>query len=279
MDLGTIGMLATVGGVGYWYWKDSKNKKEMTKEPESVQELLNVKEVYPNGLVKRHNNTYAIVLEIQPININMKSQSEKNGVWLNFRTAINTLPCHVTLLVQSQYLDMNDYIQHYTEVSQSVPLTPQLKASAAGVAEHLGGFAERKTREYRSYVIVRFNPFKYGTEAGISTGNATIDNLVAALRGQKVKISHDEAFELAENMLEEVADTIYASFEPMGIGVARLDRVGVYNMIYMTLNRDLSMYQRIHDVNAAGSFSEFKQSLTPDIALREAAVAREGSAS
>ncbi|MDP4086581.1 MAG: hypothetical protein Q8934_18535 [Bacillota bacterium] len=275
MDWGTIGLIGSIGLGGYWYYKDSQKKKAATFEVETVQDLVSAKETYANGLVHNHNNTFSIVLEVQPLNISMKSQSEKDGVWLNFRSAMNMLPCHITLLIQSQYLDINDHIQDYIQVSQSTPLTPQLKESALKVAEHLKGFSERKTRDYRSYVIVRFNPYSYGSEGGLATGNVDIDKLLGMIRGNKNKMSEDEAKELAENMLDEVGDTIYSSFESMGIGVSRLDRVGVYNMLYLTMNRDLSLYQRLHDVNAAGSFTEFKNSLTPDFALQEAAFTRE----
>ncbi|MDH5163372.1 hypothetical protein [Heyndrickxia oleronia] len=267
MDFGTIAFIACIGLIGFVYYKAVNKKKGKANKASTIQELLSFEEITEDGVVKLENNTYSIVIQVEPINVPMMSQSEREGVWLNFRTAMNTLPCHATLLIQSQYLDMNDYVNDYLENSKKHNLTPELEKSAESVAEHLKGYVERKTRDYRSYIIVRFNPFSYGTEGGVTTGNVTIDNFIGNIRGSNNTMTEEEAKELAENMLDEVGDLIYQSFQAMGIYLTRLDKTGVYNMIYQTLNRDLSVSQRLHDVNEFGSFSEIKQSLTPEIML------------
>ncbi|MDX8367180.1 hypothetical protein [Cytobacillus sp. IB215665] len=267
MDFGTIGLIVSIALIGFLYYKASNKEKKSDIRAETVQELLNYEDMSKDGLVKLHNGTYSIVIEVEPVNVKMMSISERQGVWMNFRAAMNTLPCHATLLVQSQYLDMNDYVNDYLGTSKNFNLTPELLQSAEGVSEHLKGFVERKTREYSSYIILRFNPSTYGTESGVTTGNVTVDNFLENIRGTNMKMTDEEAKELAENMLDEVGDLIYQSFQAIGIGVTRLDSVGVHNMIYQTLNRDLSIHQRLHDVNGMGSFSEFKSSLTPELML------------
>lgn len=263
MDWGTIGLVSSLGLFGYYYWKT--NQKVEKKNIETVQELLAYKHMTDDGLVQLENGTFAIVLEAHPINVKTKSQVEKDGIWINFRTAINELACPITLLVQSQYLDMGEYIEDYSNRIENTNLTQELNETLTGVSKHLYGYTERKTRDYSAYIIVRFNPYTYGAESGVETGNVTVDKLMKKLHQQKEALDEEEAFTLAEDMLDEVGDILYQSFDPIGIKLYRLDKLGVHHMIYTTLNRDLALHQKIHEVNNFGSFTELKQSLTPHL--------------
>lgn len=265
MDWGTIGLIISLGIVGFVYYKMKNKEKTTQEEPETVQDLFKYKTIDDDGLIELHNGTYSVVIEVQPINIKMQSQHERDGVWFNFRTFLNTLPIHATFLVQSQYVDMSEYVEDYVETSQQVPLTPQLQQTAMGVADHLRTFSEKKTRDFNSFIILRFNPYSHGTEAGISTGNSTLDGLFQNIRGEASQMSHAEAKELAENMLDEVSELVHQSFDGLGTKVVRLDKIGVFHMIHQTMNRDLAPYQQIHDVYHSGGFTANKQSLTPVI--------------
>lgn len=248
-------------------WLDKGNADKKNHDPHYVQDLFQYKEIYDNGLIALNNGTFAIVLDVVPIKMNMKNQSEKDSVWFNFRSLVNSLPTHHSFILQSQYLDMTDYIDNYIATSKDrerVQLTPELERSAEDVGAFLRNqYSERKTRDYKGYVIVRYNPFSQGTEAGISTGNADIDNLIQLVKGETNTLPDDEAEELAQNMMDEVASLIYSSFDTIRCRVSRLDKEGVLTMLHQTMNRDLAPYESLSDLHDRGSFSQFKQSLTP----------------
>lgn len=263
--------LVTAGAFYYFFkWIDKKNvKKDEKRDPQYVQDLFQYEKIFDNGLIKLKNGTFAIVLEVSLIKMNMKSQNEKDSVWFTYRELANSLPTHCSLIVQSQYLDLTDYIDSYLAISkdvEKVQLTPELQRSAEDVAAFLKQqYSERKTRDYKGYVIVRYNPFSQGTEAGISTGNRDIDSLIELIRGEVNTIPEDEAEELAQNMMDEVATLIYQAFDTIRCRVYRLDKAGVLTMIHQTLNRDLVTYESLNDLYERGAFSSFKQSLTPHI--------------
>lgn len=264
----TIGLILILAAFGFGLYYVQKKQAERFKkkeEAESVQELFQYEKIDDNGLVFMPDGTVSMVLEVHSINIKMKSPDEKDGVWINFREFINSMPTHFTMLSQSQYLDMDDYLEEYKAAANNpdFPLTPALRESAKDVVNHLKGFSERKTRDYRGYIIARYNPYTQGTEAGIMTGNVEIDNLVQELRGQANKMPKDEAEELAVNMMEEVAELVYQTFDSIGCKVRRLNKTGVLNMIHLTMNRDIASYQRLHDVFEAGGFTDTNQSITP----------------
>lgn len=244
--------------------KKGKSKKEKQKSPESVQDLLDYEYISDKGIVKLKNGTYTATLELIQINQHLNNYLENAAIWKKFRTMLNSVSIRETMLVQSQYLDVMDFVNDYNAQSEAIQnLTPELHEARSDVIQNYKEFAEQKTREYRAYIIFRFNPKKEGVDKGLETGNALIDNLMSAAKGQVHDMDEDEERELAEQVLEEVLDLSYQLLHSIGSQSVRLNRSGVLALTYSTLNRDLTISQRIHDISDAHGFSEFKQTLSP----------------
>lgn len=242
---------------------ESKGKKKI-KEEMTVQDLFNYEYISDKGIVKLPTGTYTATLELTDINQHLNNISENAAIWKKFRTMMNSISIRETLLVQSQYLDVMDFVQDYKQKSTEITnLTPEFIEAREDVLGNYKEFAEEKTREYRSYIIFRFNPHKDGMQKGMETGNALIDNLLSSAKSKANQMEAEEEKELAESVLEEVVDLAYQMLKNIGSSAARLNRTGVLAMTYATLNRDLSVVQRIHDASDAHSFTEMKQSLTP----------------
>lgn len=238
-----------------------------SENKDTVQDLLQYEHIYDNGMVKLKQGTYTAVIEVKQINNRLNNIEEKTSVWQNYRDFINAVNIRQTQLVQSHYLDISDFIQEYEDTSSSLAyLTPELINAREDVLQNYQSYSERKTREYRSYIIFRFNPAKEGGEAGLRTGNGAIDTLMKSLREQTHQMTKEEEEDLSRAILDEMCDLSYQMLSNVGIESTRLTREGVLNMVYMTLNRDLSVIQRLQDASNARSFTEFKQSLTPFMA-------------
>lgn len=243
--------------------KKKANKKNKKKEVETVQDLLNYDSISNRGIVKLKNGTYTATIEVTQINQRLNNVAENAAIWKNFRTLLNSIGVRQTLLVQSQYLDISDFVNEYDKAAESIKnLTPQLLEAKMDVIDDYKEFAEQKTREYRSYVVFRFNPRRDQQNKGVESGNALFDSVLSSIRGQVEHMSDEEAQELAENILEEVSDLAFQMFHTIGIQTVRLNREGVLAQLFATLNRDLTVVQRIRDASEAHSFTEFKQSLS-----------------
>jgi hypothetical protein len=243
--------------------KKTKSNKKKTKEPETVQELLKYESITDRGFVKLKNGTYTATLEVTQINQRLNNTLENAIIWKNFRSMLNSVGVRQTLLVQSQYLDISDFINNYDQAAQSIQnLTPQLQEAKEDVINNYKEFAEQKTRDYRTYVIFRFNPKKDQKNTGIESGNAVLDGVLSSFRGQVEQMSEEDNQELAESILEEVSDLAYQMYHAIGIQCVRLNRAGILAQTYATLNRDLTLVQRLHDASESHAFTEFKQSHT-----------------
>jgi flagellar biosynthesis/type III secretory pathway protein FliH len=267
-----IGAILLVGLGGFFFyslWKgknkpNDDKKKTKKKESETVQDLLDYDYISDKGIVKLKSGTYTATLELTQINQHLNNVSENAAIWKKWRTMLNSVSIRETLLVQSQYLDVNDFVNDYNSQSQALQnLTPELKEARDDIIDNYKEFAEQKTREYRAYIIFRFNPRKDGMEKGMETGSTALNNMLAAVKGQVNEMDEEEERDLAESILEEVIDLSYQMLHSIGSKAYRLNRSGVLSMTYSTLNRDLAMTQRIHDASDAHSFSELKQSLSP----------------
>lgn len=242
--------------------KNSNSSKASNKE--TVQDLLAYEEISNRGVVKLINGTYTLTVEVTQINQRLMNQIENTTIWRKFRSMLNSMGVRHTYLVQSQYLDVMDFVSEYNENAETLDnLTPQLKLAKEDIVSNYKSFAEEKTREVRCYMIFRFNPKKDGMEKGLETGNSILDGLLSGVKGKANTMDKEEADELANSILDEVGDLAHTLLHSIGIKAIRLNKVGVLNMLYMTLNRDLTLSQRLVDVNKAESFTEFKLSETP----------------
>lgn len=250
--------------------KTDKKQRKKDVAPEFVQQLLDFEQIKPNGILQLKDGYYSLVLEVQQIPIRLKSQMEKNQIWMKNRELANSLGIRTTWLVNSNYIDMSEYTEEYRQnADDNELLTEELRASAHDVANYLSNISEQKTRDYNAFIILRLNPYKENDDQTLQTGNYQIDQLIKKINSKTTDISDEEADDIVESLFDEVSEIIFQGFASMGAVVKRLNHIGILNMIYETLNRDLASIQNIHDASEAGSFSIFKTSLTPYIAEME----------
>lgn len=247
--------------------KDSKNVKNHKQENKTVQELFDFKSISERGIVQLNDGTFTATIEVSQINQRLNNLDENTSIWRKFRNLVNSLGIRHTMLIQSQYLDLADFVNKFEEESENIEgLTKEFKDAREEILLGYKEYSEYKMHDVKGYVIFRFNPYKDGLENGLDTGNSTINNLLNATKNKvSTKMPEDEAIELATSILEEVTDLAYQLFNGMGNKSVRLNRTGILNMVYMFLNRDLALVQRLHDAAKSNSFGEFKYSETPFI--------------
>jgi hypothetical protein len=256
----TIGMVATVVAAFLtFYWFSQKRNNPIT-----VQDLIGkIAEVSPSGIV-RNGNMFRTVIEVRPVNMMTSSKMEQDSVWVNFRALVNTLGIPYTLLVQSQFVDMKDYTHWYREqFNTNSFLTKELKESGEGVIRHIHrNDEEKKTRDFRCYVILKYDPIAESIDSGVKTGSFLLDDLIEKVTNRQSKMSNDEIKDLAYQVLQEATQLVFSACDQLGMQYRRLDRPGIYDMIYTTLQKELSSNIRLSDAMQAKSFTAHIESVT-----------------
>lgn len=261
ITLSDIGAVASLGAALVFYYK-SKKAKEL-KPPSTTQELINYKDISPDGIVELPNHQYRIVIEVEPVNMMLKSAGEQEAIWVGFRDLINSLTLPVTFLVQTRHLDLRDYLNELqlTIVKAS---TPELQAYGKDLCQSLQDKTENNVRDRRHYIILKIDAQSVASiDSGIRIENDAINALMSDILPKKGNMSDKELRAFARQELENMSGVIQGCLNGMEIPSMRLNKLGVLDMIYATLNRDVSPHARLIDAHTQEMFSLVTQSLTP----------------
>jgi len=227
--------------------------------PKTTQDVIGDTEITQDGLIKS-GNTYRIVIEVEPKNLDTVSETERRSVWMNFFSLINTLNIPYTLLAHSRIFEAKDYLSDFEKRLENLP--DALQESGRHVIAHLQQMEDSHIRDKSGYVILKYDPVA-GQTGNLNTGVGMLDRAISK-SGQK-KLSEKENSDLAEQMLMDAADLVCGFCEQVGMRYQRLNRVGVLNVTYQLLQRDMSPHARMVDAVESDAFSPFKRSVTREV--------------
>ena len=85
----------------------------MQKEQfKSVQDWLPSETILENGIVKLKNNSYIKIIEIIPINFNLKSELEKEAILNSYKIFLKTCNFNLQILIQSNKENLEKHISN-----------------------------------------------------------------------------------------------------------------------------------------------------------------------
>lgn len=237
------------------------------KKAETAQELLDFRDISPDGIIELPDFKFRLVIEAEPANLSLRSLQEQAAAWLNLRSMLNSINIPHTYLVQTRYLNIKDYLQEYKRQSERMP--EHIAAYAAELTDWLASeAADKNLRDRRHFIILKFDAAENSVAGGVRVENELVDRVLSGagkIAGNR--LPPDEMHRLARNELTEAVAVICGTLNGMEIPSYVLDRRGVLDMLYQTLNRDLAPFARLKDADAYNSFSLFPHSKTPDIVI------------
>lgn len=89
-----------------------KKKKVIKIKINSVQNWLPLEDILEDGIIKLKNKTYVKIIEIIPINYNLKSNLEKEAILNSYKLFLKSCNFNIQILIQSRkdYILFNFYI-------------------------------------------------------------------------------------------------------------------------------------------------------------------------
>ena len=78
----------------------------------SVQEWLPYEKVYNNGIIKLKNSYYIKIIEVYPINYNLKSELEKEAILNSYKIFLKTCDFDLQILIQSNKQNIENHISN-----------------------------------------------------------------------------------------------------------------------------------------------------------------------
>jgi hypothetical protein len=259
MALTDILMLAAGAGGIYYLFRP-------TKKAETAQDLFDYKDITPEGVIELSGDKFRLVLEVEPINMALRSMAEQATIWLGFKNMANTLTIPTTFLLQTRYLNLKDYLERLRANNQNSP--ELIKKLAEKHIEYLQRETEGKNlRDRRYFIILKIDAASAGVESGIQIENPILDTVVKSIPKNRPKTSSPELRKNAVDDLTEAASIVRTSLEAIGIHSATLNKKAVLELLYQTFNRDMAPVAMLEDVQSQNMMSLFMESRTPEMVL------------
>lgn len=259
MALTDILMLAAGAGGVYYLFRPQK-------KAETAQDLFDYKEITPEGVIELPGDKFRLVLEVEPINMALRSVAEQATIWLGFKNLVNALTFPTSFLLQTRYLNLKDYLEWLRSINQNS--TDIIKKLVEDHIEYLQKETEGKyLRDRRYFIVLKIDAASAGVESGVQIDNPILDTVVKSIPKWKPKLASPENGKNAVDDLVEAASIIRSSLEAIGIHSAMLNKKAVLELLYQTFNRDMAPVALLDDVQSQNMMSLFMESKTPDMVL------------
>lgn len=138
----------------------------------SVQEWLPFQKILDNGIIKLENNLYIKIIQINPINFNLKSELEKEAILNSYKLFLKTCNFDIQILIQSNKEDLS---KHISKINSQKNIE---KENIKKISDNYIGYIKKlnqnkKSSNKRFYIIIKNSK----TQENIKTEEMIIEEL------------------------------------------------------------------------------------------------------
>ena len=125
------------------------------KNEKSLQDWIQIEKIMEKGIVKLKNKEYIKIMKIIPINYNLKSDLEKQGILNSYKIFLKTCNFDIQILIQSNKEDLSNHISKIREKVNS-----ENNLNLTKISEKYINFINKLNREKNSssknfYIIIK----------------------------------------------------------------------------------------------------------------------------
>ncbi|MFH0833898.1 MAG: TraC family protein [Patescibacteria group bacterium] len=123
----------------------------------STQLYLRIAEIH-NDVVVLKNGGVRAVLEVEPVNVNLKSEDEQTALAVGYQNFLNALEFPIQIVMRSKKLDISNYLANLKEAGKK-QTNEILKNQIAEYSEYVRRLVEfADIMEKKFYVVVPYDP-------------------------------------------------------------------------------------------------------------------------
>jgi hypothetical protein len=125
----------------------------------SVQDWLPFKKILDNGIIKIDNFLYIKIIEIIPINFNLKSELEKEAILNSYKLFLKTCNFDIQILIQSNKEDLSKHISKIN--TQKNIENENIKKISENYIQYIKNLNQnKKSSNKRFFIIIKNSPNK-----------------------------------------------------------------------------------------------------------------------
>ncbi len=186
---------------------------QKSKKKASARQQINIKGVRGNMLLLPRNR-YRVVIEVSPVNFELKSEEEQDALIDTYESFLDSLPCPLEIVVRIRELDMDKYLSDIQEL-----------------------LSEEKEAIYRDQ-IENYTEFVQGLVA---------DNKILSRHFYVVLPYTARDFDTAKEQLSLNADMVSKGLARLGIQTRRLTNIELLDQFHTFYNPTQAKQQPISD--------------------------------
>lgn len=118
----------------------------------SVQEWLPFETILENGIIKLQNSSYIKIMEIIPINFNLKSELEKEAILNSYKIFLKTCNFNLQILIQSNRQNLEKHISNIN--SQKNNEKENIKEISNNYIKYIEELNQNKKSSNKNFYIV-----------------------------------------------------------------------------------------------------------------------------
>lgn len=121
----------------------------------SLQEWIPFEQILDNGIIKIRNNEHIKIIRVIPINYNLKSDLEKEGILNSYKTFLKTCNFDIQILIQSNKEDLTKHISKIKEIVKKETNLNLFKISEKYIEFITRLNNEKKSSSKNFYIVIK----------------------------------------------------------------------------------------------------------------------------
>lgn len=245
---------------------DRRRETEPTKFAASA-DLVRVAAVIPEShpgdgaILVMRDGTFRAILKCSPINSEMKSQEEREGITLAFGEMLNSLKPEspISIIVHARQIDPDAYTRQFEARLHNSRTPPQVRQMLKAHLDHYETQVKsQRLLQRERFVIVPFKGRKVSQSptqqiTGQLPFSQLIEKIGRATEQRFVSTTPDDAqVSRAKRELELRCSEIQGRMSAMGIKAKRLNEDEAKHLLYECFHPGLSQVQRNPDLDVEG---------------------------
>ena len=123
-----------------------------------MQEWVPLKQIFSDGIVEIPNNAYIKILEVVPINYNLKSDLEKEAILNSYKIFFKTCNFDIQILIQSNKEDLSHHISKIKKVILKKE-NKYLKKLSENYIQYISNLNNnKKSSSKKFFIIIKNHP-------------------------------------------------------------------------------------------------------------------------
>lgn len=201
----------------------------------NTRQFVDIHEIRDNVIILK-NGSLRLLMEVNSINFDLKSNDEQVAIIQGFRSFLNSLDFPLQIVIHSRKLDIKDYLARTSMLVDKID-NELLRIQGIEYVKFVGGLVElANVMSKKFYVIVPFyvletpdSPQSLLEKIKLSFGSAQ----------EKIKALNEQDFSTYKAQAEQRAELIFDGLQGMGLTARFLNNEELMAMFLSLYNPDL----------------------------------------